>query len=547
MMKQQEVQRLLQQERERFRASLQALGDASYKNYDGRIGVVLSGGGARGAYEAGALLAFQDAELPTHILAASSVGSVNAACYAASSKTNVGNAEALVESWIYISPTEVGIDWSRYVFMLGGLVAAMAGLFNALWLLLDRRGITLRSQRPILTWLALMLTGMTVLLLFDQLPYLLHVVSNWLRGGRWRPDPRKALRSLYANLVVLAFLYLFLNFTDLYVAPHQKVEFELSSKALGLALAALAGGVYYLIRARLSGLSHKFLRLPLRSGLFANYERAKFLRALINGEGLKQSPMRVVITATDIAAGAARYFTNTPVAELAGDPEANRQFVANEVEQPQDLVQAVIASSAFTIAYEAVPMEGRLWTDGGVVTNQPIRPAVRLGADVLFLVMVEPPQGQTLMPVRTFLDVGVRAIDILIDKNLKADLKQLDRINSLCSNFAAEMKMRPEEAQLEVGAQSYKYVKAFTVWPQQPLEATALDFDGKLTGPAILQGYRDGQQAVREFQEYCANLPKRRQRRMIRLVADALGARVSRETSLRLRSGQAYADYDPSE
>ena len=56
-----------------------------------RIAVVLSGGGARGAYEAGALLAFQDAQVPTHILAATSVGSINAADYAARSQTLVGN------------------------------------------------------------------------------------------------------------------------------------------------------------------------------------------------------------------------------------------------------------------------------------------------------------------------------------------------------------------------------------------------------------------------------------------------------------------------
>ncbi|HLK51966.1 MAG TPA: patatin-like phospholipase family protein, partial [Candidatus Angelobacter sp.] len=44
-----------------------------------RVGVVLSGGGARGAYEAGVLMAFQDAEVPTHVIAATSVGSINAA------------------------------------------------------------------------------------------------------------------------------------------------------------------------------------------------------------------------------------------------------------------------------------------------------------------------------------------------------------------------------------------------------------------------------------------------------------------------------------
>src|SRR5437016_9103058 len=110
--------RELAQQREGFRAGFGSRGENWFARYRGRIGVVLSGGGARGAYEAGALLAFQDAGMPTHILAASSVGSINAAFYAAHSSTLVGNAEPLVNSWAEISSPAVGIDWSRYVFML---------------------------------------------------------------------------------------------------------------------------------------------------------------------------------------------------------------------------------------------------------------------------------------------------------------------------------------------------------------------------------------------------------------------------------------------
>ena len=33
-------------------------------------------------------------------------------------------------------------------------------------------------------------------------------------------------------------------------------------------------------------------------------------------------------------------------------------------------------------------MDDRLWTDGGIITNEPILPALRLGADVLFLVLL---------------------------------------------------------------------------------------------------------------------------------------------------------------
>src|SRR5438309_12096029 len=78
--------------------------------FSSRVGVVLSGGGARGAYEAGVLMAFQDAQVPTHIIAATSVGSINAASYAAHAEGFVGRAEPLVDAWLELTPATLGID-----------------------------------------------------------------------------------------------------------------------------------------------------------------------------------------------------------------------------------------------------------------------------------------------------------------------------------------------------------------------------------------------------------------------------------------------------
>src|SRR6267142_7228051 len=88
----------LESQRSSFRAQIGSM-KRGLGNFAARVAVVLSGGGARGAYEAGVLLAFQDASLPTPIIAATSIGSINAAFYAAHSETTVGNAEAMVESW----------------------------------------------------------------------------------------------------------------------------------------------------------------------------------------------------------------------------------------------------------------------------------------------------------------------------------------------------------------------------------------------------------------------------------------------------------------
>ncbi len=190
--------------------------------------------------------------------------------------------------------------------------------------------------------------------------------------------------------------------------------------------------------------------------------------------------------------------------------------------QPDDLLQAVIASSAFTIVYETVPVLGRLWTDGGVITNQPIRPAVRLGADILFLVMMQPANAPDKSVVKTFMDAGVRAMDILMSRNLKADLRLLDYLNSVCANYAASLKLRPEEIEIEMAGARFRYVKAFTISPAQPLAATSLDFDSKITSPTILEGYRDSQRAVMEFVDYLANLSALRPRHLVKLVTEEM-------------------------
>src|SRR5262252_10328904 len=153
---------------------------ASHKRpvFSSRIGVVLSGGGARGAYEAGALMAFQDAQVPTHIVTASSVGSINAASFASHADGLVGKADSLVEAWIELSPATLGIDWSRYIFLLAGLVAASAGLGNLLWEWLKEHGIYLHAHHPKTTWVSLAAAGMVVLFFADSLSYIGYVILN---------------------------------------------------------------------------------------------------------------------------------------------------------------------------------------------------------------------------------------------------------------------------------------------------------------------------------------------------------------------------------
>jgi predicted acylesterase/phospholipase RssA len=272
-------------------------------------------------------------------------------------------------------------------------------------------------------------------------------------------------------------------------------------------------------RAPFSAALHQFLRLPLRTGLFANFERGRFLRQRISNARLIASPIRVVFTATDLETGTGKFFTNTRLEDLARDPRVDERFIAEEVTLVDDVIRAVVASSALPIAYEPMTLDGRLYADGALVANQPIRPALRLGADVLFLVTMEPP-NTGMGEVKTFIDVGLRALDILMLQNLTTDLKILHNVNAACEHAAAERGLHPEEIEIDLGPRRYRWVKSFTVSPARPLRGTVLDFGEATAGPAILQGYADACVQIENFLVYAPQARHGRPKQILRFAKE---------------------------
>jgi predicted acylesterase/phospholipase RssA len=222
-------------------------------------------------------------------------------------------------------------------------------------------------------------------------------------------------------------------------------------------------------------------------------------------------------------------FVNQPVEEIEKDPHVDASFLGEkQVEQAADLMKAVIASSAFPMAYEPVEIRGRLCSDGGLVAKQPVIPAIRLGADAIFLVTVDA-ADEKVGAIKTFMDVGMRAFDILMSRNVQADLAYLHNVNRICETCAADVGALPEQIQLEIANRTYRFVKTFTVRPARRLSAALLDFDGAVTRPAISQGYMDGTQAVRDFIDYATKAPVVETRKIVRLRAEELrGAKVGR-------------------
>ena len=198
------------------------------------------------------------------------------------------------------------------------------------------------------------------------------------------------------------------------------------------------------------------------------------------------------------------FFSNTPREKLAAERGADADFVRSLVVETPDLVGAVVASSALPLAFEPMLLNGRMYSDGGLCANQPLRPAVRLGADVVFLIMMDSLVGRR-KKLKTFVDVGLSAVDILMRQTLVNDLRIAANFNVTCERAAEKNGLHPEEIEIVLGARRYRYVKAIPICPQESLPGTALDFNQERTREAILLGYRDGMAQILNFLGYARN------------------------------------------
>ena len=514
----------LEAARRDLRSSMAALGaPALWSRFRGRIAAVLAGGGARGAYEAGALLAVQDAAVPIELITATSIGAINGASFAAHADGVVGNAEPLVNAWLELTPHTVGVEWTRYSWMIGGALATAFGSVNLAYYLVDSSGYHIHLHHPALAWLSLLLAGLSVLLLYSHIPYAYYVARRLIRGSTWRPSLRRLAFSVAGNLLVLAFLLAMLES----LGAQADVSELVHAKPLLLALLLAVLFVLQRLRARAHPqVGHylgRLLRLPFRTGIFTNFERIRFLRRYIPVERLRGSAIRMVLTATDLDTGAPRYFTNADPASFCGEGGVDEQFVTRELVRLDDLMPAIIASSALPIVYEPLTIDGHLHGDGAIVGSQPIRPAVRLGADVLLLISMETP-GASQEPVRTFVDVGLRALDILMMRNVQDDVTLLRSANTQIEQAAATLGIRPEDVVIEFEGRRFRYVKALTIRPAEPLKSTILEFGGRATEDALLRGYADAATRLEELARYAQAGGFSRERRVLPLQVSRPGA-----------------------
>lgn len=111
-------------------------------------------------------------------------------------------------------------------------------------------------------------------------------------------------------------------------------------------------------------------------------------------------------------------------------------------ENDENIVEAVLASSAFPGVFLPVEIDNELWTDGGVRENTPIGNAIDLGATEIDVILTFPKGIPGHMKNDNTVDVVKRTIDLLTTEVFENDLKMARLYNEVLENKEIEGKRR---------------------------------------------------------------------------------------------------------
>jgi NTE family protein len=87
-------------------------------------------------------------------------------------------------------------------------------------------------------------------------------------------------------------------------------------------------------------------------------------------------------------------------------------------------VDAIVAACSIPGIFPPVAIGEKLLVDGGVVNNAPIRHAVELGAERVYVLPTQEPRYVQPSPPRTALDAAIYGIGLLVGSRLEADISR---------------------------------------------------------------------------------------------------------------------------
>ena len=444
-----------------------------------RVAVVLSGGGALGAYETGVLRVLERVKLVPSVLAGVSVGAINALIWLAHDR----DTQPLVETWSALRPAGIGMRWTTLaVRAFGMLVFTIAvieivltlagspelGLWR--WLRGGAQGSNLSSVfLDVIAWIIVGAAGALLAVLSRRVEDVLAGLGRWTESAAWH-------RWSGRLLIGLAVLHLIAWGAGL-PWPHR-----FSASLL------VAGGALWLFNRPgrtgdwLRGLLIRMLPETAGRGAWGSSARRRLIESVVakgNARRLIRGDTKLVISSCVLDTGRMCYFINWPDPSEAFQRRVDTSLGEVRVmRRPRDVIRAAVASSALPLIYEPVRIDGRDYVDGAVFANQPLRVLVPEEADAVLVVLLSP-SSPLDTPSRDahLVDLGGRLLEMANWRDLQAELGAL-----------------PSGWTRERGADGP--ARVCVVEPREPLPGGVLGFSPENSETLIAMGEADALEAL---------------------------------------------------
>jgi predicted acylesterase/phospholipase RssA len=387
-----------------------------------RIAVVLSGGGALGAYETGVLRALRRAGLEPSIVAGASAGALNAVCWVAAGLRT----EALEGIWRRIEPATIGIRWSTLAWRaLGAFLVALGALEVLLTIVgspelslaawLRGQGISTIERGSVLldlvAWAVVSAGGVAIL----------HASRETASGpGRGRI----AHRGLSILLAAWAVLHLVVWIAGI-PWPH-RFSATLFAVAVVVWLASKPGRVGGWVRRLFS----RLLPESRGRGLWGDAARRGVLERLVGqGSASRLTAGAPVLILTGLSLETGRVAMFVAGLEPSDAFRARAEATLGEVvalRSPTEVIDAAVASSAIPLFFEPSTVRGSEYIDAVALSTHPLRAALFADADAALVVVVAPSGGPPVgKEPRTMVELWGRYLDIANWRDFQNELRAL--------------------------------------------------------------------------------------------------------------------------
>lgn len=209
-------------------------------------------------------------------------------------------------------------------------------------------------------------------------------------------------------------------------------------------------------------------------GLIKTKPIERLLKKTISTQSLKNCPIDLLVGAVNMLTGAIEYRTQLD----------------------EDILGFVLASASMPVIFPPVHLDSKLYYDGGIRDNAPLRHVIKEGVDEIILILTQPNTmeklelGRSLKPgkISHLID---RTVNILLNDVLVDDLKELQKINQDLNALKACLTVSPNTSLHNKRVIQFKVIR-----PQRHYKAKIDKFDQVDIHQMLMDGYSQGVKAM---------------------------------------------------